>query len=60
MGDFAKGHVIQKGDIEVLRTEKVLSVGISPEFYDFLTGKVLARDVKNGDGVQKEDFNLDF
>ena len=58
MGDFSKGHVIQKGDVEVLRTEKVLSVGIGPEFYESLTGKVLTRDVENGAGVQEEDFKL--
>ena len=58
MRDFSKGHVIQKGDVEVLRTEKVLSVGIGPEFYESLTGKVLTRDVKNGAGVQEEDFKL--
>ena len=58
MRDFSKGHVIQKGDVEVLRTEKVLSVGIGPEFYESLSGKVLTRDVKNGAGVQEEDFKL--
>lgn len=56
MKDLKKGHKIQKGDIEILRTEKVLSPGISPSFYDEVLGKELLNDVENGSGVQKENF----
>ena len=56
MRKMNKGEKICEGDIKILRTEKVLSPGISPEFYDSLMGAVLARDVEDGAGVQLEDF----
>ena len=45
------GEVIGKNDVAVLRTEKVLSPGISPEFLDEVIGKTLACDVEDGAGV---------
>lgn len=56
MKAFEAGHIIEKGDVEILRTEKILSPGISPEFYDILPGKTLVRNVENGSGVQWTDF----
>ena len=50
------GERITEKDVAVLRTEKKLSVGISPEFYETVTGAVLTKDVENGDGVRFEDF----
>ena len=50
------GDRITEKDIAVLRTEKELSVGISPEFYRTVTGSVLSRDVEDGAGVRFEDF----
>ena len=50
------GDRISAGDIAVLRTEKVLSPGISPEFAGFLEGKALVRDVVTGAGVSLDDF----
>ena len=47
-----KGEKIGEGDIAILRTEKVLSVGISPAFYDMMIGAELACDAKNGEGLQ--------
>ncbi len=52
MRDMKKGEKIGKGDIAILRTEKVLSVGISPAFYDMMIGAELACDAKNGEGLQ--------
>ena len=46
------GEVIGEGDVAVLRTEKVLSPGISPEYLDDVIGKTLACDVDDGEGVQ--------
>ena len=43
-------------DIGVLRTEKVLSVGLHPRFLGDVLGAVLSRDVENGEGVQWGDF----
>ena len=56
MKDFKGGHKIRPEDISILRTEKVLSPGISPDFYDTLIGTYLVRDVKAGQGVQLLDF----
>lgn len=56
MSSFLKGHKIQKDDIKILRTEKVLSPGISPEYLNLLEGATLVRNVENGQGVQFEDF----
>ena len=56
MNSFKKGHTILEKDISILRTEKILSPGISPEFYDILIGKTLSKDVQNGDGVLLADF----
>ena len=50
------GEVIEKNDVAVLRTEKVLSPGISPEFLDEVIGKTLACDVEDGAGVLKENL----
>lgn len=47
-----KGEKITEKDISVLRTEKILSPGISPEFLEELTGARLTQDVRSGDGVQ--------
>ena len=56
MNDYAAGHVILPKDIGVLRTEKELSVGISPEFLDEIIGKTLAHEVKSGQGVRLDHF----
>lgn len=59
MKSFKKGHKIQEGDVEVLRTEKILTPGISPEYMEKVIGKTLCKDVEDGEGVQfceLEDF----
>lgn len=52
MRDMKKGEIIGVGDVAVLRTEKILSPGISPEFLDDVIGKTLACDVEDGAGVK--------
>ena len=54
--DIKKGEKIEKTDVAVLRTEKILTPGIGPEFLEKVIGSHLAKDVKNGSGVQFEDF----
>ena len=49
--DMKAGDVIGVNDIAVLRTEKVLTPGMSPEFLDDMAGCVLQRDVTAGEGV---------
>ena len=58
MRAMKKGETVGEADIAILRTEKMLTTGISPEYYDLLTGKKLSRDVEDGAGVQLEDFIL--
>lgn len=50
--DLKKGSYITQKDIAILRTEKILEVGLSPEFYDLFIGAKLITDVKNGDAVK--------
>ena len=54
--EMKKGEKISESAVAVLRTEKVLTPGISPEFYDFVQGLELSKDVKNGEGLQFSDF----
>ena len=55
MRDMKKGEVIGEGDVAVLRTEKVLTPGLTPDWLDKVVGAKLARDVTSGAGVQKID-----
>jgi len=50
------GEIISPEDIAVLRTEKVLTPGISPKYYKEIIGKKLKVDVENGSGVLHELF----
>ena len=54
--DMQKGERVTSEDIAVLRTEKILTPGISPDFLDTITNAVLQRHIKSGDGVQLKDF----
>ncbi len=54
MRDMYKGEVITEHDIAVLRTEKILTVGLSPEHYKSVIGKTLQQDVIDGDGMTFE------
>ena len=56
MNDMKSGSVIGAQDVAVLRTEKVLTPGLTPDYLEKVIGSVLARDVQAGQGVQKEDL----
>lgn len=56
MRTMKSGDVIKENDIGVLRTEKVLTPGIDPDYYDFVIGKTLTHDITNGSGIQLEDL----
>ena len=56
MHDMKKGEVIGAEDVAVLRTEKILTPGLTPDWLDKVIGKTLLRDVESGQGVQKEDI----
>lgn len=50
------GHPISAEDVRVLRTEKVLTPGLSPEWIDTVVGATLTRDVTAGSGVEWKDL----
>ena len=52
MHAMKKGDRIGAGDIGVLRTEKVLTPGISPLYLEEVTGALLASDAAAGEGLQ--------
>ncbi|MDR2898068.1 MAG: N-acetylneuraminate synthase family protein [Spirochaetaceae bacterium] len=54
MRDLPAGAVIKEADVAVLRTEKILTPGISPEFLGQVKGAVLAKKAVNGEGVNWE------
>lgn len=54
--DLKKGHTLKKDDVIIVRTEKVLSVGISPMFYNIAVGAVLQKDVMGGEGLSFDDI----
>lgn len=56
MKAFEAGHVLAADDIGVLRTEKVLTPGLSPEFLESVIGKKLRRAADDGAGVAWEDI----
>ena len=56
MRNMKKGDVIGESDVAVLRTEKVLTPGLTPDYLDKVIGKKLLRDVTSGAGVQLTDI----
>ncbi|WP_191014591.1 N-acetylneuraminate synthase family protein [Treponema zioleckii] len=59
MHSMKAGEIVQIKDIGVLRTEKILTPGISPEFLDEVIGKRLTKEVKSGEGVLFTHFFTD-
>ncbi len=51
MKSFPAGHKLRRKDIAVLRTEKVLTPGISPEYFEQVIGRRLKTDVTAGAGL---------
>lgn len=51
MKDLSKGDIITSNDIGILRTEKILEVGVHPIFLDNFIGKKITKDIKSGDAV---------
>ena len=54
--DMKAGDTIYIEDIGVLRTEKVLSVGIHPRFLENVIGAKLKKDIKSGAGLSWSDL----
>ncbi len=58
MHDMKAGQIIGEDDVAVLRTEKILTPGLTPDWLDKVIGSKLTRDVEDGAGVESEDFIL--
>lgn len=56
MRDMKKGEIPGPDGAAVLRTEKTLTPGISPQYFSAVQCTPLARDVQNGDGARFRDF----
>jgi sialic acid synthase SpsE len=54
--DIRAGEVIQAADLAPLRTEKVLRVGLGPEFLGAVIGRVARVDIPSGEGIRLEDI----
>lgn len=54
MKDMKSGQKIHRKDIAVLRTEKILTPGMSPEFFYDIIGKRLKTDITSGSGLLQE------
>ena len=57
MHDMKVGDVIRAEDIGVLRTEKILTPGLTPDWLDKVVGAKLVRDVESGQGVKEEEIS---
>lgn len=55
MGRIRAGDRLGDGNLAVLRTEKVLRPGLEPRFMALVTGRVAARDVPDGEGLEWAD-----
>jgi sialic acid synthase SpsE len=53
---LSTGDRVTADDVAILRTEKVLTPGLSPEYLETIVGSTLARDVLSGAGVRWENF----
>ena len=49
--DMKQGEILTEDTIAILRTEKVLNPGLTPEHLPTITGAVLKRDIEAGQGV---------
>ncbi|MGL1890367.1 MAG: N-acetylneuraminate synthase family protein [Spirochaetaceae bacterium] len=54
--ELKPGTIITKNNSALLRTEKVLRVGIAPHLVDNFYGKKLTKLVPDGEGIRLEDF----
>jgi sialic acid synthase SpsE len=54
--ELRKGVVIGESDVAVLRTEKILRPGISPEFLSHVVGTTVKRHVPDGEGIEWKDL----
>ena len=56
VGPLSAGHRIAKGDLAILRTEKILRPGLSPALLPVVEGRTLSRNVAAGEGLVWDDL----
>lgn len=56
MRSMSAGENVKEDDIGILRTEKILTPGLHPDFLDSIIGARLEKDAKPGEGVTLEHF----
>lgn len=56
VSSLTAGHRISAEDVAILRTEKVLTPGLSPEWLDTVVGATLTRDITAGAGIEWKDL----
>lgn len=54
--ELKKGTVISKDNTALLRTEKVLKVGIMPHLVDNYYGRAITKNIPSGEGITAKDF----
>ncbi len=54
--DIAEGQEFSKENIALLRSEKNISPGLSPEYFDLILGKRASREIISGTGITKDFF----
>lgn len=54
--DMAAGETVRADDVAVLRTEKILTPGIAPDFLETVVGARLEKNVRSGAGLDFSDF----
>ena len=53
---IAAGERLSDDNLAVLRTEKVLRPGLDPRFMELIVGRIAARDVPDGEGLEWADL----
>ncbi len=54
--DIAKGEILSQGDIALLRSEKNLNPGLTPEYLQVITGHRVRRNIRSGNGIEWHDL----
>jgi len=49
--DIKRGQLLSKSNVRVLRSERNLTPGIHPRYYEIILGKVATKDISYGEGI---------
>ncbi|MCX7656490.1 MAG: N-acetylneuraminate synthase family protein [Treponemataceae bacterium] len=54
--DIPAGSILTEKDMAILRTEKELRPGLAPQWFPYLIGKVVKKDIPAGEGIRFDDI----